>query len=147
MRTGYKLAMGAVIICAVTGYLAFVGAETSWQYYVTVDECLAEQEDFADARLRIRGKIRPESLVITQDRSQVQFDLQGSERSLHVVCRGPLPDNLTDQSEVVVEGRLSGDCHLAGERVMTQCASKYESGKAGMQPNGLKTAAREGTVQ
>ena len=40
MTTGRKLAAGTIIIAAVTTYLAMAGATSSWQYYLTVDECI-----------------------------------------------------------------------------------------------------------
>ncbi len=40
MTTGRKLTLGAVVIASVTAYLALAGANSSWQYYLTVDECI-----------------------------------------------------------------------------------------------------------
>ena len=40
---------------------------------------------------------------------------------------GPLPDNLAEEMEVVVEGSLEPSGCLRGDRVLTRCASKYAS--------------------
>ena len=51
MTTGRKLAVGAIIIAAVTIYLAFAGAASSWQYYLTVDECVDQAPQFVGSQL------------------------------------------------------------------------------------------------
>jgi cytochrome c-type biogenesis protein CcmE len=38
-----------------------------------------------------------------------------------------LPDNLKEDIDVVVEGRLNESGALQGDRVLTRCASKYQS--------------------
>lgn len=127
MSMGIKLAVGGLIVAAVTGYMAWLGAASSWQYYLTVDECVDGQSHLAGARLRVHGTITADSLRVAEDRTRAWFELHGERGALQVVCDGPLPDNLQDKMEVVVEGQLDGVRRLAGDRVMTQCASKYES--------------------
>jgi cytochrome c-type biogenesis protein CcmE len=46
---------------------------------------------------------------------------------LKVICSGPLPDNLAEDMDVVVEGRLEEPDLLRGDKVLTRCASKYGS--------------------
>lgn len=146
MRTGQRLVLGAAVIAAVTGYLAYLGAQTSWQYYLTVDECLESAPELRDARMRVHGRILPQTLRFDDHRQRAWFALEGTTGRLQVECQGPLPDNLTDNMEVVVEGRLSGVQALAGDRVMTQCASKYQSGGSGAQTRLAQNPAREGSL-
>lgn len=127
MSPQLKLAIGALIVACATAYLAWLGAATSWQYYVLVDECAAEPETFLGQRLRVSGRVAPGSLQISADRRSATFLLRGAESELHVACGAPLPDNLAEEMEVVVEGTLDDDSCLAGERVITRCASKYEA--------------------
>jgi cytochrome c-type biogenesis protein CcmE len=126
MATGTRLALGAAIVLGVTGYMAFVGASSSWQYYLTVDECLAQRPQLLDARIRVSGSVAAASLRVAPDGGDATFLLQGSGGTLSVRCSGPLPDNLAEGREVVVEGQLRGGC-LVGDRVLTRCASKYSS--------------------
>ena len=77
--------------------------------------------------LRVSGKVAPGTLDIRADRSGATFTLCGASGRLPAECPGPLPDNLAEEMDVVVEGRLSAEGHLAGERVLTRCASKYEA--------------------
>jgi cytochrome c-type biogenesis protein CcmE len=127
MSTGRKLAIGGVIAGGLTVYMAYVGASTSWQYYVTVDECLADAAGLLGERIRLSGRISPGSLRIAADRQKASFALAGTEGSLKVDCPGPLPDNLAEEMDVVVEGRLESPRLFRAEKVLTRCASKYES--------------------
>ncbi|NLF70541.1 MAG: cytochrome c maturation protein CcmE [Candidatus Anammoximicrobium sp.] len=127
MEPRFKLALGVGIVVAATSVMAYVGASASWDYYVTVAECAARAGPLAGQRVRVSGGIEPGSLRIAADRSQARFRLQDGASTLNVVCRGPLPDNLTENAEVVVAGRLKADGQLCGDQVLTRCASKYES--------------------
>jgi cytochrome c-type biogenesis protein CcmE len=106
-----------------------LGASTSWQFYVSVDELVADTESFRDSRIRISGKVAPESLHIAPDRSQGDFVLQGANSELDVKFTGPIPDNLTEGIEVVVEGRMQSAGYVQGNKVLTRCASKYSSSR------------------
>lgn len=130
MGTGRKLAIGAVVVAGVTAYMAYLGAASSWQYYWTVDECLAQLGKVDSDRVRVSGMVAAGTLQIAPDRSRAEFSLQGTHAKLPVICPGPLPDNLTEGIDVVVEGRLEQSGVLSGRKVLTRCASKYES-KAG----------------
>lgn len=127
MTAGTKLIAAGGIIAALTGYMAYVGTSESWTYYLTVDECLADPLKHAHQRMRVNGKVSAGSLEISDGRKGASFELEGDDGLLAVVCRGPLPDNLAEDMEVVVEGRLAESGLLYGEKVLTRCASKYES--------------------
>jgi cytochrome c-type biogenesis protein CcmE len=131
MSPQLKLAVGAVVVACATVYLAWLGASTSWQYCVLVDECAADAGTFVGERLRVSGRVAPGSLQISADRTRATFVLRGAESELHVTCGAPLPDNLAEDMEVVVEGTLDQRACLAGDRVITRCASKYQANGAG----------------
>lgn len=126
MSPSVKLALGAGIIVAVTSYMAYVGASASWKYYVTADECTARAAQLQGQRVRVCGGVEPGSLRVNGDRSQASFCLRGAASKLHVVYTGPLPDKLTEDTDVVVEGRLEAGGRLRGDKLLTRCASKYE---------------------
>jgi len=129
MSPSVKLALGASIMIGATAYMGYVGARASWKYYVTADECLARGAQLEGSRIRVSGGIAAGSLHVAADRSQASFDLLGATGKLPVVCAGPLPDNLAENIDVVVEGRLEHDGRLRGDKLLTRCASKYESGE------------------
>jgi len=125
MSTTVKLGIAACIVSGVTAYMAYVGTMTSWKYYLTVDECLADAPALVQQRVRVNGRIAVGSLDIANDRQRATFKLCGTNYELPVTCAGPLPDNLAEDLEVVVEGQLDAAGLLCGEKVLTRCASKY----------------------
>jgi cytochrome c-type biogenesis protein CcmE len=125
-----KLFVAAIAVAGAASWLAFLGAASTWQYYLHVDECVAEKHKFGDCRLRVSGRIAPGSLVIADNRSTATFVLQGESHSLSSICQGPLPDNLAEEMDVVVEGRLEVQGMLPGDQDITRSASKYEAESA-----------------
>ncbi len=141
MTTGNKLALGAVVVAGITASMAYLGASASWQYYVTAEECVANADSLVGTRLRVSGKIASGTLQVTADRRQAMFSLTTAESKLPVTCSGPLPDNLAEDIEVVVEGRMEQPGLLRGNKVLTRCSSKYES--KGAPASSASTASRE----
>jgi cytochrome c-type biogenesis protein CcmE len=127
MTTGTRVALAGGVIAALTAYMAYRGASSSWRYYLTVDECAAALIEIRGQPLRVNGHVAPNSLQISPDRKSASFVLKGTDRDLCVVYAGPLPDNLAENMDVVVEGRLDDCDMLRGDKVLTRCASKYES--------------------
>jgi cytochrome c-type biogenesis protein CcmE len=129
MSVRTKLLTCACILAGVTFYVAYLGASSSWQYYLTVDECLANVPQFTGRRMRISGQVAQGSLHIATGRRSATFALAGATGALPTSCSGPLPDNLAENVPVVVEGSLREDGSLRADKVLTRCASKYESGE------------------
>jgi cytochrome c-type biogenesis protein CcmE len=129
MSNGTKITLAGLVIAGVTAYMAYLGASSSWQYYVTVKECVENAKDMSGQRIRISGSIAAGSLLIASDRREAHFSLTEAGSKLDVVCKGPLPDDLSpDKSmDVVVEGRLDADHTFRGEKLITRCASKYDA--------------------
>jgi cytochrome c-type biogenesis protein CcmE len=119
-----KLVVGGAVIAAAIAYLAYLGAASSAQYYLLVDECPAAEE-LHDRRVRVSGRVGVESLQVAADRRGAVFLLEGNQHKLPVSCTGPLPDNLAEGMDVVVEGVLRSGGRLEGDAVITRCASKY----------------------
>jgi cytochrome c-type biogenesis protein CcmE len=127
-----KLILAAILVTCLTAYMAYVGASTTWQYYLTVEECLAESPSLVGKRVRVNGTITAGSLSIAEGRKSATFQLEGEDKDLSVVCSGPLPDNLGEGIQVVVEGKLQQAGWLEGEQVLTRCASKYQAQTPGL---------------
>lgn len=127
MATSTRLAIGSSIVLCVIAYMAYLGASSSWQYYLSVDECMTDASALLDERIRVSGMIAADSLRVAEDRVGATFKLEGTIGNLNVNCSGQLPDNLAEGRQVVVEGRLQNGHHLVGDKVLTRCASKYSS--------------------
>lgn len=139
MSPGIKLLTGAALVAAAIGYLAFLGAASSWQYYLSVDEALADAAQLEGLRLRVSGRVVAGSLSIGEDRRHAAFELAGDSHTLQVACHCLLPDNLAEDIEVVVEGVFIGG-NVRGEKVITRCASKYEPYEATTTYDNVATA-------
>jgi cytochrome c-type biogenesis protein CcmE len=131
ISTGKKLAIAGIVAAGATAYMAYLGASSSWQYYMTVKECVENAPQVAGQRIRVSGTIVPGTLVIAPDRQEARFSLSEEGSQIPVVCKGPLPDDLSPAKtmDVVVEGRMQDACTLQGDKLITKCASKYSAQK------------------
>jgi cytochrome c-type biogenesis protein CcmE len=125
MSSGLKLAAGGLLLAAAIGYLAYLGAASSWQYYLSVDEAVADATGLEGMRIRVSGRVATGSLAIVDDRRRATFELVGERHKLDVTCCCLLPDNLAEGIDVVVEGTFQAD-RICGDKVITRCASKYQ---------------------
>jgi cytochrome c-type biogenesis protein CcmE len=134
MSPGLKLISGALLTALLIGYLAYLGAASSWQYYLSVEEAMTDAKQIEGSRIRVSGRVKPGSLTILDDRRQATFELVGGQHMVRATCRCRLPDNLAEDIDVVVEGTFHSD-GIHGDKVITRCASKYQPLE--------KTAARD----
>ena len=125
MSAGVKLTIAALLVATAIGYLAFLGAASSWQYYLSVDEAVADAPHLTGKRIRVSGRVEAGSLTMVDDRRQANFELVGESQKLLATCRCALPGNLAENIDVVVEGTLQSD-GILGRKVITRCASKYK---------------------
>jgi len=134
MSASVKLTIGGLLVATAIGYLAFLGAAESWQYYLSVDEAVVEAAHLSGKRIRVSGRVEPGSLTIAEDRRRATFALYGESHKLQAACHCLLPDNLVENIDVVVEGTLQdGGIHC--HKVITRCASKYEPKKTATRPD------------
>lgn len=130
MSVHTKLIVVAAIAVGTTAYMAYVGASTNWQYYLSVEECKADADTLVGTRLRVSGRVAADSLDVADTGMSARFRLLPAGKddgpALDVTCRGPLPDNFAEGIDVVVEGTLHEEATLRGDKVITRCASKYE---------------------
>ena len=119
MTTGRKLAVASVLVAGAIVFLTYLGAAESWQYYLTVDECLKDASSYGGTCLRVNGRVAVGSLKVAPDRRQADFVLQGEIGTLTVTCRCPIPDNLAENMDVVVEGRIENKTEFRAVKVLT----------------------------
>jgi cytochrome c-type biogenesis protein CcmE len=125
MKAKAGLGLGIAVIVGVLAWVAVLAAPANLQYYLLVDECVSQADQLVGKRLRLSGRVAAQSLHIAEDRRTASFQLQGTQHRLAVTCRGPIPDNLAEEIEVVVEGSLGSEGRFQAGRVITRCASKY----------------------
>lgn len=127
MAITLKLGIAAGVVIAATVYMAYLGSRSSWQYYLSVEEVLRDATELTGRPIRVSGSVVANSISFSPGNSAATFQIGKENAALAVRCGGPLPDNLEDGAEVVVEGFLDESGILAGDKVLTRCASKYRS--------------------
>ncbi len=145
MATRGRLILAGGVVASVVAYMAYVGGSADWQYYLTVDECTARGQTLLGSRIRVNGNVAPGTLHVDTDRTQARFQLSGPAGNLPAHCGGLIPDNLAENMAVVVEGHLDDHGVLQGSKLLTRCASKYET-RAAAGRTGSASATRAQTA-
>lgn len=138
---GLQITIGAVVITALLGWYGYANLQqqgTSFQYFQTLDEFLAEPPP-ADMGLRVHGYVANASIERDLEGKEVRFEVQNdpphaagdSDHTLSVVFASlETPDLFKDGAEVVIEGHLqegTGAPVFVAENVMAKCPSKFEA--------------------
>lgn len=122
-----KIIIGVTVIGGSLGYFTFQAMQSSWSYYYSVDEFSANISDMNNYSLRIAGKVKPGSVNRDLQKMNLTFTLAGTKTEIPVLYEGTVPDNFTDDIEVVVEGRLDENKSFKAKTLMTKCESKYKA--------------------
>jgi len=81
--------------------------------------------------VRVTGRLDSESVSFDAQAVVLRFDLVSEGGRLPVEYKGVRPDGMTDDAEVIVEGKLRPEGTLEASSLMFKCPSKYESEPAG----------------
>ncbi len=122
-----KILIGVTVIGGGLGYFTFQAMQSSWSYYYSVDEFSASISDMNNYSLRIAGRVKPGSVNRDLQKMNLTFTLAGTKTEIPVLYEGTVPDNFTDDIEVVVEGRLDENKSFKAKTLMTKCESKYKA--------------------
>ena len=123
----FKILIGIIVIGGGLGYFTFQAMQSSWSYYYSVDEFSAHISDMNNYSLRIAGRVKPGSVNRDLEKMNLTFTLAGAKTELPVYYDGTVPENFTDDIEVVVEGRLDENKSFKAKTLMTKCESKYKA--------------------
>ena len=126
-KTLIKIIIGIIVICGGLGYLVINAMQSSWAYYISVDEFAAKRSLAQSHTLRIAGIVGKGSITRDLQKMQIAFDLKGETDSLPITYSGVAPDNFAEDREVVVEGRADSDGVFRASKLMTKCESKYKA--------------------
>jgi cytochrome c-type biogenesis protein CcmE len=122
-----KILIGIIVIGGGLGYFTFQAMQSSWSYYYSVDEFSANIADMNNYSFRIAGRVKPGSVNRDLEKMNLTFTLAGAKTELPVYYDGTIPENFTDDIEVVVEGRLDENKSFKAKTLMTKCESKYKA--------------------
>jgi cytochrome c-type biogenesis protein CcmE len=146
-----KFILGGVMILAAVVYLIVSSTQASAQYFLTVDEVRAKQEDVAGRELRVSGAIVGESIQydpqtltlkftvahVPGDNAQIERE-GGLAEVLHqavtdpnrarmdVVYIGVKPDLMRNEAQAIMTGKLGPDGVFYADELLLKCPTKYE---------------------
>ena len=122
-----KIVVGIVVIGGGIGYFMYQAMQSSWSYYYSVDEFTTSAKKTQEYSFRIAGKVKPGSIKRDLQKMDMEFTLQGDETQIPVYYNGTVPENFTDDIEVVVEGRRDAEGVFEANSLVTRCESKYKA--------------------
>jgi cytochrome c-type biogenesis protein CcmE len=131
-----KIIAVTIVILATVGWLAYSGASSTKEYYVTINELSSMGNKAYTRHLRVAGNVAPGS--IQRSGPNAQFTLLEQGRTLRVDYQGaePPPDTFKDNSQALAVGTYGRDGVFHATQLQAKCASKYAPAKPGEAPSG-----------
>ncbi len=146
-----KFILGGVLILAAVIYLIVSSTRASAQYFVTIDELMADKSKNMNRDLRVSGAVMGDSVKydaatlklsftvanVPGDNNQIEAQ-GGLAKVLHtavvdpnstkmsVVYVGPKPDLLRNEAQAIMTGRLGDDGVFYASELLLKCPTKYE---------------------
>ncbi len=146
-----KFIIGGLLIVAAVIYLIASSTSANAEYFMTIEEVVAQQEEIVGKSLRISGAVLgdtinydPDTLTITFTVAHVTGDndeieaqgglakvLHNAVREedtprLNIVYNGPMPDLLQDEAQAIMTGYLDADGTFYADELLLKCPTKYE---------------------
>lgn len=146
-----KFIAGGLLILTAVIYLIVSASRNNAQYFLTVDELMANQSQNRERSLRISGAVigdtiqyDPESLRLSFDVAHVpgdnkEIETQGglaevlhqavidpNRERMRVVYTGVKPDLLRNEAQAIMTGTLGEDGIFYAEELLLKCPTKYE---------------------
>jgi cytochrome c-type biogenesis protein CcmE len=121
------LMVGAALVLAL-GYLIYTAFPGNAQYYLTVDEFLAQDSAQDGRNVRVVGKLVPDTFQRVDGGTQAAFAVHDNAEALNATYDGVLPDIFFNpHSDIVLLGSYDaeGGVFHASE-VVVKCPSKFQ---------------------
>ncbi len=151
-KKNWKLIIGGFAIAAAVIYLLISSTLSSVQYFITIEELLANPENYRDKTVRVSGAVVGKSIVVDTDRNAVEFtaanisaDHQAIAESggmaaalkaavndpdakrIDVLYYGVKPDLLKAESQAIMTGSLTDGNIFQADELLLKCPTKYET--------------------
>ena len=133
MKVHGRFMVGLVGVAAVVSYLVWTGVSETMVYYLTPAELMAKvtsDPTFKDVGVKMSGQVVPGTYARVEGELLHRFevrDLADESLTFWVEYRDALPDTFTEDSEVVLEGRLDENGVFQATTLLTKCGSRYEA--------------------
>ncbi len=149
-KSSLKYWIGGVIITAVVIFLIVSATSSSAQYYLTVDEMIANVQKYEGQQVRISGAVigdtiqfDPETITLTFTIAHIsgdpaEIEEQGglaaalhatvsdpAQSRIQVEYRGIQPDLLQNEAQAILTGTLGLNGIFEADEILLKCPSKY----------------------
>ena len=122
-----KTLITTLVLTAALGGLLWGTLAEGTEYYMHVDEVMAEPEAWYGKKLQVHGYVVEGSRFRKPDTLEVRFQVENNGVVIDAEYTGIVPDTFLDGSEVVISGQLGPNGFaVAPDGVMAKCPSKYE---------------------
>ncbi|BCY17767.1 MAG: cytochrome c maturation protein CcmE [Chloroflexi bacterium] len=146
-----KIIVGLVVFLAIVIYLIVSSTQATAEYFLTVDEVLAQRNELAGKNIRVSGVVlgdsihyEPDSLTLSFTIAHIDGDNAAIEQAgglsaalhdaatdpdrhtINVVYRGVKPDLMKDESQVILTGTLNRSGAFIAKEVLLKCPTKYK---------------------
>ena len=122
-----KTLITTLVLTAALGGLLWGTLAEGTEYYMHVDEVMAEPEAWYGKNLQVHGFVVEGSRLWKPDTLEVRFQVENNGAVIDAEYTGLVPDTFQDGSEVVISGQLGPHGFaVAPNGVMAKCPSKYE---------------------
>lgn len=147
----FKFLIGGLLIVAAVIYLIVSSTRATAQYYVSINELLAETGIDLECDFRVSGVVDGDTIAYDPQSMRLSFimanipsemdeieDLGGLAAVLHravsdpsvnrlpVVYIGLKPDMLRHEAQAIVTGRMGNDGVFYADQLLLKCPSRYE---------------------
>jgi cytochrome c-type biogenesis protein CcmE len=127
-----KIAATIVVLAGALGGLMYTTLSQGTEYYLHVDEALADPAAWQGKNLQLHGFVVDKSILRRPDSLDYRFQVESKGKVVQASYTGLVPDTFKGGSEVVLKGRFGPHgFEVAPKGVMAKCPSKYEEQKPG----------------
>jgi len=145
-----KFLIGGLLIAASIIFLLVSSLSANTQYYMTVDEIVAQGAEAQGRDLRVSGAVLGETITMNNETLEINFtvvnipgdqaeiDAQGgmaealhaatldpTRTRLQVVYYGAKPDLLKNEAQAIMSGKVGEDGRFYASELLLKCPSKY----------------------
>ena len=122
-----KMLVTTLVLTASLGGLLWATLAEGTEYYMHVDEVMAEPDAWYGKKLQVHGYVVEGSRFRKPDTLEYRFQVENNGAVIDAEYTGLVPDTFQDGSEVVISGQLGPHGFIVKPNgVMAKCPSKYE---------------------
>tara|TARA_B100000029_G_scaffold158952_1_gene154639 strand:- start:83 stop:505 length:423 start_codon:yes stop_codon:yes gene_type:complete len=134
-----KTILTTVVLTAAFGGLLWGTLAEGTEYYMHVDEVMANPDEWYGKKLQVHGWVVEGSRMRKPNTLEYRFQVESNGQVINAEYTGIVPDTFQDGSEVVISGQLSQHGFVVKPNgVMAKCPSKYET-EPTLDPNESKS--------